>query len=575
MSYAIVLAMKNVKSLLNVVNFGSNKLLYSIILSKLGKSFFEVMTLALIVPILNGKLPQTLFGLENFLNTISPDRAPFYFLTCGTLYALFRYLSLERHARLYAAVMSKIRERVLSLIEIKQSDLFKQFSSQGLNYFFTQESKVLARGYSAIPELGADLLAATLYASLILILAPIQFSIAAFFALIIFMAYKKVSPHSKKSSDSLLHQARELNQESQVLFNSYSSWENIFNLNLFKKRLLAIIHKNAEFEYQAPQLRDFASFIYEFAGISFISVFFYVSSRQSLDSAVAVLMLGIFFRLNPLLVNIQKNFMGLHMSGQAMAYLKTLEDYCAVPFQDGDFKKIAHSPNLILEGEVAYGSKVIFPNLKLSFENGVKYAIIGESGAGKSTILKSLVGATSVTSVGHVKARLMFQGILVVREKPDIFKGSIEENISLYENYSQDEISKALEITGFAEVLKKLNLNLESPIHPNMLPFSFGELQRLNIARALLKNPNWLFMDESLGNLDYLNQMTILNQISAHYPSLNIVLVTHHYHTLKFFHKVLVVNNNNRTVEMMSYEDLKQSHQSPLTNYINSFLGKD
>ncbi|MDO5725018.1 MAG: ABC transporter ATP-binding protein [Tissierellia bacterium] len=171
----------------------------------------------------------------------------------------------------------------------------------------------------------------------------------------------------------------------------------------------------------------------------------------------------------------------------------------------------------------SYGEKSIFKNINLKFEKGKKYAILGSSGSGKSTLLKLLsnnlepdCGKITIDEI-EIKA-LNYESFHKLFQKLDqntfIFKGSVRFNISLYDNFSEEEIIIALKKANIYEKIIELPNKLDSELSEFNELLSGGERQRLQIARALIRNRKIFLLDEITSNLDYENAMQIENTIA-------------------------------------------------------------
>jgi ATP-binding cassette subfamily B protein len=148
-------------------------------------------------------------------------------------------------------------------------------------------------------------------------------------------------------------------------------------------------------------------------------------------------------------------------------------------------------------------------NLKV-IKNG-KYLIVGPSGGGKSTLLKLFRKYFNPTG-GHilidgynlrdVKRDQYFKLVANIEQQVFIFEDTIQNNITLYKEYSNQEIKDALEASGLTEFVNQKPEGLNSIIYDNGKNISGGERSRIVIARALLNKASILFMDEAFASLD-------------------------------------------------------------------------
>lgn len=179
---------------------------------------------------------------------------------------------------------------------------------------------------------------------------------------------------------------------------------------------------------------------------------------------------------------------------------------------------------------VSYNNKRILENINLNIKNGLIYTVIGQSGAGKSTVLKVLAGINK-----NYKGKVYFNDNELDTKKYCI--GYIPQNYGLvdWKTIKQNILllfntkygKKAINSEFYEKILKKLDLEKHLKKYPRNL--SGGEKQRVAIARALLLKPNLLLMDEPFSALDYFTreevQRLFINIWKQH--KVTTLLVTH------------------------------------------------
>lgn len=188
----------------------------------------------------------------------------------------------------------------------------------------------------------------------------------------------------------------------------------------------------------------------------------------------------------------------------------------------------------MLQGENAgysFGEKNIFQQLNFQFKKGKKYAIVGESGSGKSTFIQILLGnykdyegkiAYNCQTLAHIDENSLIQQVAYISNHTHIYQDTLRNNLTLW-NESFDEAS-------LLEVLEKVNLNslvsrLDEHIAPDKL--SEGQKQRIGIARAYLRNRNFIIMDEATSNIDHKNAKFIEDALLSD-SSKTYLTITHH-----------------------------------------------
>ncbi|WBW96682.1 ABC transporter ATP-binding protein [Oceanirhabdus sp. W0125-5] len=156
-------------------------------------------------------------------------------------------------------------------------------------------------------------------------------------------------------------------------------------------------------------------------------------------------------------------------------------------------------------------NKLALENINIKFEKGKKYALVGASGSGKSTVLKLLLryynnfhGNITIDGMSHEEIMLddIYKQLSVIQQNVFIFDGTIKDNVALYQDYSDEEIIKAMNLSGLSKLLENLPNGIYESVGENGCKLSGGEKQRIAIARALMKNSSIMLLDESTSALD-------------------------------------------------------------------------
>jgi len=143
--------------------------------------------------------------------------------------------------------------------------------------------------------------------------------------------------------------------------------------------------------------------------------------------------------------------------------------------------------------------------LEATFEAGKKYAIVGKSGSGKSTLLKLLAGFYNTYS-GNIIVDMQHYNtpcnLSLISQNVFLFDDTIRNNITLYKEYTQEELNRVIHLAGLDDVIVSLESGIDTQVLENGARFSGGEKQRIAIARALLHNKKLLLLDEATSSLD-------------------------------------------------------------------------
>ncbi|MBO0420035.1 amino acid ABC transporter ATP-binding/permease protein [Vagococcus fluvialis] len=208
--------------------------------------------------------------------------------------------------------------------------------------------------------------------------------------------------------------------------------------------------------------------------------------------------------------------------------------------------------DLVIENlSFSYDEKQILANLNINLEKGVTLGIGGESGKGKSTLLKLLMryfdpnqgrilfDKTNLKDYSETELHSLES---VMEQKTFIFADTIKNNISLKnEKISQEDIEKAAEAASLSEWIESLPDKYETKIGGQYRGVSDGEKQRIGLARVFLHDAPLLLLDEPTSSLDYLNEQKILHTIKYISEGKTTIVVSHRKSTLNIADEVMII----------------------------------
>ena len=216
-------------------------------------------------------------------------------------------------------------------------------------------------------------------------------------------------------------------------------------------------------------------------------------------------------------------------------------------------------------------------NLNLEIAAGETTAIVGQSGAGKSTIADLVMGLIQPES-----GRIMFNGkpisgskeswrkkIGYVDQDTFLFNESVRFNLLMArQDADENELEEVLKLAAAYEFVSKLPEGLDTLIGDRGVRLSGGERQRLALARALLRKPSLLILDEATSNLDSENEKKILQAIEGLHGDMTILIIAHRISTIKNGDYVYLVEKG-RILESGSWDELleKGGFFSELCNF--------
>ncbi len=196
-----------------------------------------------------------------------------------------------------------------------------------------------------------------------------------------------------------------------------------------------------------------------------------------------------------------------------------------------------------------YKDEIILDNCCFTAEKGKITAITGESGSGKSTIFKVILGlyepeSGEITVNGNIKLDTSLRGLFAyVPQGNMVLSGTIRENITLCrDNVSEEELIKASKAADIYELIKSLPDGFDTEISERGGGLSEGQIQRISIARALLTDAPVLLLDEATSALDEATETAVLKNIRE-LNDKTILFVTHRNTSLKVCDKIIHVED--------------------------------
>ena len=187
-------------------------------------------------------------------------------------------------------------------------------------------------------------------------------------------------------------------------------------------------------------------------------------------------------------------------------------------------------------------SNPVLDDICLKLEKGDKIGIIGESGEGKSTILRLMLRFWDPVSgticagekdIKNVTLSSLRNRIAMVEQSTFIYDGTIAENIAYGKPQAlKDEIISAAQRAGLHKMIENLPDGYDTQMGEYGNRLSGGEKQRVGLARILLTDPDMIVMDEPTSNLDVFNEKLLLKTLREVYPDKTVVIVSHRMSTL-------------------------------------------
>ena len=242
----------------------------------------------------------------------------------------------------------------------------------------------------------------------------------------------------------------------------------------------------------------------------------------------------------------------------ALAY-KRLEDILNVTDENND--KPCHLSSTINKGftlehvSFKYDGSInpyVLKDLTIDIPLKKVTAVVGASGSGKTTLMKLLLSFYSPQQgniyidgkpLKQVNVDSWRKRCGVVMQDGYIFSGSVAYNVALDDNINTERLKRAAQIACIDQFVERLPMKYHTKIGKAGMDLSGGQKQRILIARAIYKNPDFIFFDEATSSLDAENEKVIMNNLKQFYQNRTVVIIAHRLSTVKDADNIIVLDN--------------------------------
>ena len=282
--------------------------------------------------------------------------------------------------------------------------------------------------------------------------------------------------------------------------------------------------------------------------------------REVLGNSVIYLLIGPVFGVFMMRSAAMQNF--IYFAELALDKIDTALDYEDLTYGEAtavgeglEFRNVSFS----------YGKDKVLDNVSFKVNKGETVALVGASGGGKTTIARLaarfydadegdiFIGGTSIK---EYKKEALSQKVAFVFQMSKLFKMSLRENLLLGDpNASDEEIEQALVRAGAKEIVDNLEKGLDTVYGTKGTYFSGGEIQRLSIARAFLKNADFVILDEATAFADPENEHIIQTSFKELSKDKTTLMIAHRLSTVINADRILVMENG-KIVESGTHNEL-------------------
>jgi ATP-binding cassette subfamily B protein len=222
---------------------------------------------------------------------------------------------------------------------------------------------------------------------------------------------------------------------------------------------------------------------------------------------------------------------------------------------------------LIKDVDFRYGTReLVLKNINMGIQQGEKIALVGESGSGKTTLVKLLVNfyqpekgeiLINDNNILDINLDVLRAKIAYIPQDTFFFSGTIRENLclGLEDEEDMEKIVAACKSARAHDFINHLPLRYDTLLEENATNLAGGQKQRLAIARALLKQPDILIMDEATSNLDSTAEKAVSDTIQSLTNGITTIIIAHRLSTIMQCDKIYVMEQG-QIVEFGSHDQL-------------------
>jgi ATP-binding cassette subfamily B protein len=213
---------------------------------------------------------------------------------------------------------------------------------------------------------------------------------------------------------------------------------------------------------------------------------------------------------------------------------------------------------------LSYGAEPVLRGVDVRVPRGATVAVVGATGSGKSTVIKLLTrlyerdrGAIRIDGVDvrDIALAELRRRITVVSQDVILFAGTLEDNIALGKPYGKDQLDAAVRRVGLDRALVRRGTGLETPVAERGANFSAGERQLVAFARALLRDPEILILDEATAHVDPEAEELIEKGVAELMKSRTTLVIAHRLSTIRNA-DLIVVMDKGQVLEQGKHDEL-------------------
>ena len=323
--------------------------------------------------------------------------------------------------------------------------------------------------------------------------------------------------------------------------------------------------------------QELASPLSEFLGIAVLVGLLYfggmliTKGQFSMSPSAFIVYIGFYYNILIPVKEVAKSYTGIQRGMASADRIFKIIDYPADvmkisnPLSITEFKRDIEFKNVSFV--YPNGSEEVLQNINLIIPKGKMYALVGHSGAGKSTIADLIPRFYDVTlgelmvdgiDIKNYQPRELINLMGIVNQEAILFNDTIHNNIAFgMENITEEEVRKAAKIANADEFIIQMTDGYQTNIGDRGNRLSGGQRQRLAIARAVLKNPPILILDEATSALDTESERLVQDALTQLMKNRTSVVIAHRLSTIQHADQIVVLQKGH-IIEQGTHEELIQ-----------------
>ena len=376
--------------------------------------------------------------------------------------------------------------------------------------------------------------------------------------------------HRSENQDSIYEM---LNGVTEMKLNQFENlkrknWEkiqeNLFKINIRVLKIDQIQISGFEFINQVKNIL-----------VTFVAATFVIKGKMTLGELLSVSY--IVGQMNSPVNQLVNFFRSLQEAKLSLERLNEVQNH-PTEEQNSNQKTILISDNRSQNSEIKFNnisfqyegpkSQYVLKDINFTIPNGKITAIVGASGSGKTTLMKLLLKFYEPTqgelffnslNINNISPKNLRENCGVVMQDGFIFSDTIERNIATGdENINKEKLQNAVKIANIEEFVNSLPLGYNTKIGASGNGISGGQKQRILIARAVYKNPHYIFFDEATSALDAENEKIIHDNLQQFFKGKTVLIIAHRLSTVKNADQIIVLKNG-KIAEIGNHQQLVQN----------------